>query len=58
MADGKRCETAFREFTVIFHDEVHAVQAFAELEDENNPLHSVKDGMGINYGVSSMGSTV
>lgn len=57
MADGQRCEPAFREFTVILHDEVHAVQAFPELEDEDNPLHYVKDGMGINYGVSSMGST-
>lgn len=54
--DGQRCEPAFREFTVILHDEVHAQQAFRELEDENNPLHYLKDGMGINYGVSSMGS--
>ncbi len=56
MVDGQRCEPAFREFTVILHDEVHARQAFRELEDENNPLHYLKDGMGINYGVSSMGS--
>jgi hypothetical protein len=56
MVDGQRCEPAFREFTVILHDEVHAQQAFRELEDENNPLHYLKDGMGINYGVSSMGS--
>ncbi len=52
------CNNPFREFTVIFHDEVHAQQAFAELEDETNPLHLIKDGMGINYGVSSMGSLV
>jgi len=58
-AYGGRCDDKpFREFTVIFHDEVHAEQAFAELEDENNPLHLIKDGMGINYGVSSMGSLV
>jgi manganese oxidase len=56
MVDGQRCEPAFREFTVILHDEVHAQQAFRELEDESNPLHYLKDGMGINYGVSSMGS--
>ncbi len=56
MADGQRCEPAFRQFTVILHDEVHARQAFRELEDENNPLHYLKDGMGINYGVASMGS--
>ncbi len=58
IADGQRCEPSFREFTVIMHDEVHAVQAFPELEDEDNPLSYIKDGMGINYGVSSMGSTV
>ncbi|QIL71769.1 hypothetical protein G7048_16225 [Diaphorobacter sp. HDW4B] len=57
LVDGQRCEPAFREFTVVLHDEVHAVQAFPELEDEDNPLHYIKDGMGINYGVSSMGST-
>ncbi len=55
-AYGSHCAEPFREFTVIFHDEVHAQQAFPELADENNPLHLVKDGMGINYGVSSMGS--
>ncbi len=53
---GNNCGKPFREFTVIFHDEVHAKQAFAELEDENNPLSLLKDGMGVNYGVSSMGS--
>jgi manganese oxidase len=55
-AFGNNCGKPFREFTVIFHDEVHAKQAFNELEDENNPLSLLKDGMGINYGVSSMGS--
>lgn len=55
---GDSCGAAFREFTVIMHDEVHAEQAFAELADETNPLHYIKDGMGINYGVSSMGSLV
>ncbi len=53
---GNSCGKSFREFTVIMHDEVHAEQAFAELADESNPLHYLKDGMGINYGVSSMGS--
>ncbi|MCK0197258.1 hypothetical protein MWN34_10070 [Ancylobacter sp. 6x-1] len=57
-AFGNTCQRSFREFTVIFHDEVHAQQAFPELEDEGNPLHSLRDGMGINYGVSSMGSLV
>ena len=58
MATASELRPAFREFTVIMHDEVHAVQAFAELEDENNPLHSIKDGMGINYGVGGMGRLV
>lgn len=52
------CSRSFREFTVILHDEVAARQAFAELEDENNPLSKIRDGMGINYGASSMGALV
>lgn len=55
---GSSCGQSYREFTVIMHDEVHAVQAFAELEDEINPLHYIKDGMGINYGVGGMGAMV
>ncbi|MDB5816735.1 MAG: putative multicopper oxidase, partial [Rhizobacter sp.] len=55
---GASCAASFREFTVILHDEVAAEQAFPELADESNPLHYIKDGMGINYGVSSMGSLV
>ncbi|MFT3779652.1 MAG: hypothetical protein QM772_15500 [Ottowia sp.] len=55
---GSACGRSFREFTVILHDEIHAQQAFAELEDENHPLHYLKDGMGINYGASGMGSAV
>ncbi|MFT3972305.1 MAG: hypothetical protein QM699_02280 [Amaricoccus sp.] len=57
-ADGSVCAQAFREFTVIFHDEVHAEQAFPQLADESDPLSLIKDGMGINYGVSSMGSAL
>ena len=53
---GDSCGRSFREFTVVLHDEVHAQQAFAELEDENHPMHAVRDGMGINYGASGMGS--
>ena len=55
---GNSCGQAYREFTVIMHDEVKAVQAFAELDDESNPLHYIKDGMGINYGVGGMGAMV
>lgn len=55
---GNSCGLSYREFTVIMHDEVKAVQAFQELEDPGNPLHYVKDGMGINYGVAGMGAMV
>ena len=57
-AHGHSCGRAYREFTVILHDEVKAVQAFAELEDEDNPLSYLKDGMGINYGTGGMGAMV
>lgn len=57
-AFGATCGRSFREFTVVMHDEVPARQAFAELEDEDNPLSNIRDGMGINYGVSSMGALV
>ena len=57
-ATGNSCGRSYREFTVVMHDEVKAVQAFAELEDEGNPLHYIKDGMGINYGVGGMGAMV
>ncbi len=52
------CGESYREFTSIFHDEITAVQAFRELEDESNTLNRVKDGMAINYGAASMGSAV
>ncbi|MBX3616533.1 hypothetical protein [Nitrosomonas sp.] len=53
---GNSCGRSFREFSVIMHDEVKAVQAFAELEDQDSPLHYIKDGMGINYGVGGLGA--
>ncbi len=34
---GSACGEPFREFTVIFHDEITAVQAFARLDDEDDP---------------------
>lgn len=57
-AYGNSCGHAYREFTVIMHDEVKAVQAFAELEDPSDPLHYIRDNMGINYGVAGMGAMV
>lgn len=55
---GTSCGKSYREFTVVMHDEVKAVQAFPELEDETNPLYALKDNMGINYGVGGMGAMV
>ena len=58
----------FREFTVIFHDESGAVQAFKEFDaaddapaDERalaRSLHSVRDGFAINYGTAGAGAEV
>jgi hypothetical protein len=50
------CGQAFREFTVVFHDEAKAVQAFAELDQEL--FHGVRDAFPINYGSSGMGAIV
>ena len=60
MDDGpsETCGASFREFTSIFHDELTVDQAFSELADESNPIHSLRDGMGINYGASGLGSMV
>lgn len=58
MGEGNACGKPYREFTVIFHDEVTAVQAFDEIREENSPLSSLRDGMGINYGASGVGSMV
>ncbi|MCF7700784.1 hypothetical protein [Loktanella sp. M215] len=55
---GTSCDQAFREFTVIFHDEITAVQAFAELDREDSPMHALRDGMGINYGAAGLGAMV
>lgn len=52
---GSSCGQPFREFTAILHDEVKAVQAFAELNNDAHPLRAVRDNMGINYGVGGMG---
>ena len=52
------CGAAFREFTAIFHDELTTDQAFSDLSDESNPIHQLRDGMGINYGASGLGAMV
>jgi manganese oxidase len=60
-------EQPFREFTVVYHDEIKAVQAFPHFEedDERNPnpalahtLHSVRDGFAINYGTGGIGAEI
>lgn len=50
----------YREFTIIFHDEVGAVQAFPVFEDAtlSHTLHSVRDAFAINYGAAGAGAEV
>ena len=56
----------FREFTVVYHDEIKAVQAFPQFEDEINgqpnplafTLHSVRDAFAINYGTAGIGAEI
>jgi manganese oxidase len=58
--DGSTAEpnyTAFREFSVFFHDELKTfyTRNFRELEDFGQ-LAGVRDGFAINYGASGMGA--
>lgn len=50
----------FREFTVIYHDELKTVQAFPQFEDPvlEHTLHSVRDAFGINYGTGGIGAEI
>ena len=59
----------FREFTIIFHDEPGAVQAFRQFRDgeDGEPadpdglgytLHSVRDAFAINYGTGGIGAEI
>ena len=50
----------FREFTVIFHDEIKAVQAFDLFQDPlfRRTLAGVKDGFAINYGTGGIGAEI
>lgn len=51
------CGQPFREFSVIFHDELETgAPAFPELL--NPVFHGVRDGFGINYGASGLGAEV
>src|ERR671920_2330925 len=51
----------FREFTVVYHDEIKAIQAFPEFFEDpvlSHTLHSVRDGFAINYGTGGIGSEI
>lgn len=50
---------SFREFTIVFHDEVKMVQAFPEWYKQLAfTLGSVKDGFAVNYGTGGIGSEI
>ncbi|HEY9284605.1 MAG TPA: hypothetical protein VIP46_14210, partial [Pyrinomonadaceae bacterium] len=60
-------EQPFREFTVVYHDEIKAIQAFPHFEEDDpknpNPalahtLHSVRDAFAINYGTGGIGAEI
>ena len=53
-------EQPFREFTVVYHDEIKAVQAFPQFEDPMlaHTLHSVRDSFAINYGTGGIGAEI
>ena len=50
----------FREFTILYHDEIGAVQAFPHFEDAvlSHTLHSGRDAFAINYGTGGIGAEV
>jgi hypothetical protein len=53
------CGQPFREFSVIFHDELEGgAPAFPEMLTDRSVFASIKDGFGINYGASSVGTEV
>lgn len=53
------CGQPFREFTVIFHDELESgAPAFPEMLTDKSVFASIKDGFGINYGASGVGTEV
>jgi hypothetical protein len=51
----------FREFTVIFHDEVFAIQSFAGFFNDavlGHTLHGVRDTFAINYATGGIGAEI
>ena len=53
-------EKPFREFTVIYHDEIQTVQAFPQFTKGElvHTLHSVQDKFAINYGTGGIGAEI
>ncbi len=53
-------EQPFREFTVVYHDEVQNIQAFPQFNDPvlSHTLHSVRDKFAINYGTGGVGAEI
>ena len=53
-------EQPFREFTVIYHDEIQTLQAFPLFDDPQlkHTLHSVQDKFAINYGTAGVGAEI
>ena len=50
----------FREFTIVYHDETGAVQAFPQFEVQplKHTLHGVRDAFAINYGTGGIGAEI
>ncbi|HEX8424493.1 MAG TPA: hypothetical protein VF634_13830, partial [Pyrinomonadaceae bacterium] len=51
----------FREFTLVYHDEIKAVQAFPHFFEHpllSHTLHSVRDAFAINYGTGGIGAEI
>jgi hypothetical protein len=53
----------FREFTIIYHDEIGAVQAFPQFEQDGpgglaDTLHGGRDAFAINYGSGGIGAEI
>ncbi|MFQ5719441.1 MAG: copper oxidase [Acidobacteriota bacterium] len=54
-------DQSFREFTLIYHDEIGAVQAFPQFFNDpvlTHTTHSVRDAFAINYGTGGIGSEI
>jgi hypothetical protein len=50
----------FREFVILYHDEIGAVQAFPQFEDPvlKHTLQGGRDGFAINYGTGGIGAEI